>query len=397
MTGIIPMSNMGVKFDGVPHQHLGHFLDMRNVDHDDDDDLSHSQFIESNFDVEMYRYITITGKRLGSGGYGWAYPALYRNPDPAIPTMKKCVVKLPLNLIQNHIIEIDWNGNIHLNERISDDDKRSFSRAVSNFKGEWEHSFMLRFGRGVSKLGMDNVHWKITGAQFLKAQCERMELKRFPGFDNIHSVQGIDLRVPLIMSEYFDGTLSDLSALNFMVSNPDIRQAYMYKCIIPQTYAGLRYMHIVAGLAHMDIKPQNMLYKFVPGNMYPQVVLSDFGSCVDAKTQINGDIGTRGYAAPEVEQENQVAGIFKERAYYMPIHADAFSWALSMMDIIHPSTYYSKNLYEKIQKLEERNPSTQNLHGMELKIFQKMTKIMQKNPKDRYKLFRNIQKLLPSS
>jgi serine/threonine protein kinase len=145
----------------------------------------------------------------------------------------------------------------------------------------------------------------------------------------------------------------------------------------------------------MDIKPQNMLYKFVPGNMYPQIVLSDFGSCVDAKTKINGDIGTRGYSAPEVEQATKVAGIFKERAYYMPIHADAFSWALSMMDIIHPSSY-SKNLYEKIQKLEERNPSTQNLHGMELKIFQKMTKIMQKNPKDRYKLFRNIQRLLPS-
>lgn len=395
------MSNMGVRYNGSPHhQYLGNFLDLRSiVDHDDDDDddcskhkqllFSSSQIIENHLDEDMYKNIIVTGRSLGEGGYGQAFPALYKNPDVKNPFMKKCVVKFPILLIKKGIIRIEANGRIDVFLK-HEEDRQSFKMAVRNFEDEWKHSFILRFGRGAYELGLDQSQWKITGTQFWKAQCDRMKLKHHSGFENIHSIQGIDLHVPLIISDFFDGTLDDLSRLSFMKYDPDMMRQYMYQCIIPQTYAGLRFMHVNAKLAHMDIKPQNMLYRYVQGKLYPQVVLSDFGCCEDANTKLDYWVGTVAFMAPEVRLLME-----QSTPMYVPKYTDAFSWALSMMMIIHPTTI-EPDLDKVLLYKEKTKPSTFSLNDVDRKIFKKIVQILSEDPKQRYKTLMSIRKLLGS-
>ncbi|KIJ14384.1 hypothetical protein PAXINDRAFT_48894, partial [Paxillus involutus ATCC 200175] len=69
------------------------------------------------------------------------------------------------------------------------------------------------------------------------------------------------------------------------------------------------------GVAHMDIKPPNVLTPVLGGRLS----IIDFSSAVfvkNAKVRFSGMVGTRGYIAPEVAAGEDA---------YNPIHADLWS------------------------------------------------------------------------
>jgi hypothetical protein len=89
-------------------------------------------------------------------------------------------------------------------------------------------------------------------------------------------------------------------------------------------------MHHSARMAHMDIKPNNMLCTPQPHGAL-RCVLCDFGNAVDADAPARGCSGTEGYMAPEVALWDN-----KDAPFYVPRHADAFSMAATVLHLLHP-------------------------------------------------------------
>jgi len=302
-------------------------------DHNDDYDLRHidptktlSTSISNESDWKIHAHITIIGKSMGNGSSGIAYQAFYDTGD----MIEKCVVKLPIALMEKGLLKIDGdNGGLHISPLLSSlspslsrssREKNEQISAVQNFVGEWKNSFLLHFGRHMSDLGMDKYKWKIKRQEFRQIQGEKIELSHKRGYENIHRLLVFDESIPLIISEYFDGTLQNLSNI-LAKSSTQLRTDFMFDCIIPQTYAGLLFMHSdEIDLAHMDIKPMNMLYRFAPGHKYPQVVLCDFGLCQPATSRSNNKCGTEVFLAPEILND-----------LYVPKYTDVHSWAISML------------------------------------------------------------------
>lgn len=344
---------------------------------------------------EIHKHITV-GKLLGSGSSGMAYQAFYDTGK----AITKCVVKLPLNLMQANLLKIDEHGGIILTSAENDDKARranvmimrsqqkeeQHSLAVQNFTDEWRNYFMLHFGKRMLDLGMDHYEWKIKKNEYRQVKNERIELKHIRGFENIHRLLVFDPYAPLIISEYFDGTLQDLSQV-LSKSDPQLLVNYMLDCIIPQTYYGLTYMHHHSvGLAHMDIKPMNMLYKFTSeSQMYPKVVLCDFGFCQNATDLSSEKCGTDAFAAPEIFS----------REPHVPQYTDAHSWAVSMLWCFYPIyNNWSRSLVHALLSSAKQNKPT--IHSPVDEMLSIIIQILDNanNPQRRYSIFQNVDKLL---
>ena len=96
-----------------------------------------------------------------------------------------------------------------------------------------------------------------------------------------------------------------LSALGNRFSGPNASPS-VKSSLITQFLWGVRFLH-EHGIAHLDLKPGNVLVKYLDGSPVPHLSIIDFGVSVrvqDQETTVTGFRGTPYWTAPEVGAEN---------------------------------------------------------------------------------------------
>ena len=377
----------------------------------DDDDVDNNnngrdprvkrQTVISNTSDWVIHDHVIVRNRLGAGSSGIAFQAFYNTGI----MIEKCVVKLPLELLKKGLLQVDNDGGLHLSASLDkrvvnaryggggggdSHAKKIQSSAVDNFVGEWKNSFTIHFGKHMATLGMDRYRWDIAAPMLSQIKRERTDLIHRRGYENIHRLLLFDETVPLIISEHFDGTLEDLAKI-LERSSTAMKDDFMFDCIIPQTYAGLLYMHSEEiDMAHMDIKPMNMLYRFAPGKKYPHVVLCDFGLSQPASKTIDMPMGSPAFMAPEMSDGGDYYGC----PPYTPKYTDVHSWALSMFLCFHPHSIQAPLLQTLLTAEQMMSPPRTFSTIQRQRTWEKLMAILQEegalNPEQRYSIFLNI-------
>jgi serine/threonine protein kinase len=271
--------------------------------------------IENQGDTPIYNMIQIvkpTDKCLGKGSTGTVYRARFLLSKRAID----CVVKFPNTLLRDECIVIAENGGITLNPHKKDEAKENRRQAIEELEIEWHNAFLLRFGKAMMDTRIAEPYSVSVASEAIqKAETETVLMQREWGYNQIHQLLAMDASVPCLISEHFEMAMLDWARKT--KPSPQI----INETVAPKMLAALHYMHNQGKLAHMDIKPNNMLYSPTTQRM----VLSDFGASIPADVLCHTPKGTIGYVAPEV-----LAGA------YTPRLADAYSFAVAMLHLMHP-------------------------------------------------------------
>lgn len=116
----------------------------------------------------------------------------------------------------------------------------------------------------------------------------------------------------LILMEVCDGHLQDLVDRNFKTGMSEEQHKRWFR----QIGSALDYMHNRALVAHLDLKPENIMFIYPTGGKYqplkdsmPLITykLTDFGTAVGiegGKQAVRPYTGTEGFRAPEIEDDD---------------------------------------------------------------------------------------------
>jgi serine/threonine protein kinase len=222
-------------------------------------------------------------KELGKGMSGITYNATFEG--------KPYVIKLPVALLsQGRVVTIRKNGELQYQKELSNPVYRD---AVQNLQQEWNNN----------------------------QACLRLHTNH-PDSYYLQQLFYFNRQVPFLLSERFEGSLLDWARQNQTAEE-------VWTVAMPQIAAGLRYMHTIAHMAHLDIKPANMLFHRTSASGV-LCVLSDFGDCLPYETPTRDITGTEAYMAPEL------LDAYDHSLEYVPKFQDAFAFALSMLHMLCP-------------------------------------------------------------
>ena len=282
---------------------------------------TNNKSIENQGDTPIYHALHIAKpytKSLGKGSTGTVYHATFALSHHTID----CVVKFPNTLLRDECIVISKDdGAVTLNPQKKDEHKEDRRQALEELEIEWHNAFVLRYGKAMAETRIaEPYHASVSVESLRKAAHAVSRLEHEWGYGNIHQLLAMDASVPCLLSEHLDMTVLEWARKTRPTQAQVARQAGS------AMLAALHYMHTCALMAHMDVKPNNMLYSQQHRGRGHAMVLSDFGASMPSDTLSHEPAGTVGYIAPEV-----VAG-----AQYMPKYADAFSLGVSMLHLMHP-------------------------------------------------------------
>ena len=315
----------------------------------------HQQVYTTQGNAPIYKRIEVEGdNKVGQGSTGIVFRGKYYTPLRAGKQQRRggggrilCAIKFPNTLFEKKEdkqgIQIK-NGAIHITTTTRPNHPSSttptdlllYKEALSDLETEWKNGFILHFGKEmwdtkVAQQAQIQISMHTLEKPILRYEALKLEW----GYTHIHELFARDVQTPCIISESFDTSLLDWArhAQQQQQEGPWAPEQIILGHIMPQIVAGIQYMHYVVGMAHMDIKPTNMLCK----TEKLHCVLCDFGGCLDANTLSKEYSGTVGYMAPEIQRFGSNLLISTVDAPgYIPKHADAFSYAASMLHILHP-------------------------------------------------------------
>merc|ERR1712137_800081 len=162
--------------------------------------------------------------------------------------------------------------------------------------------------------------------------------------------------------------------LTFIMKNPNPGETFIAH-LFKQICTALRQCHEI-GIAHLDIKPENILYDEATRNTF----LCDFGNSHRFEKNTKVNIGRRGtiiYCAPEVKVENNP---------YDPVAADI--WSLGILLHVLLAGYFPHCKGEK--DLELYHEGHVNLNFIRLAVspicFDLLARILVINPENRLSL-----------
>ena len=313
-----------------------------------------SPVVENQGGTAIYRMISVEGTELGSGSTGTVFRATFTLPAESGGGGIDCVVKFPVSLFEKKVNGIEIKqGRVNLKYNKSPERAHLYKEALRDLESEWHNGFMLHFGKQMMRTKIADAEQSAISMQSLRAALPHMHwLEQQWGYNNIHELLAMDVVVPCLISEHFEMSLIEWAD----TAGGAERTRVVAQDIMPQVMAGLHYMHHCARMAHMDIKPNNMLCRRLPDQRL-HCVLCDFGNAVQAGKPIGEYSGTPGYMAPEVERWKNKDSMLATA--YVPEHADAFSFAVSMLHILHPRTQWTGaegQLVHMLSRTEAESP-----------------------------------------
>ena len=222
------------------------------------------------------------GTELGRGGYGIAYTLI--DTSNRWRTLPKMVVKLPRLLVDEEAAArhctldeaVSWETEDYA---LADTMQADFTAECRNAEAILDPPYLRQLnpsrspGQGYSDL---------TLAQRQRLEEATRTWRSTPGCDHVHTVLHFDPDVPLLLSERAEGSLIDLRERwqsAFAVTRRTTRDPPLWRDLLGrQLGAAVGFILTHAPIAHLDIKPGNLLYTMrSPGVFHLQ--LSDFGLC----------------------------------------------------------------------------------------------------------------------
>ena len=264
--------------------HLGNFHFMTNSGEDRELDGSMSMVMrrELDPDVKMVYQKEVTvdvveqnltiNKKLGNGSFGTAYLAHWKSDN------RKLVAKFSNRLLDAKVIAIDKQGHITYQRKSW---SRSISEGINDMKQEYQNAVRILAPYYYNELaeGNHDSNFKLSEVSrehFSAIQEEARRLRVHPGYAHLHKIVHFISELACIFSEFCDGSLHDL----IQDRKLQIRDLASLQSDVTNA---VDYLLNIAKVAHMDIKPENVLYQMNDRSPSPssRIVwkLADFGLC----------------------------------------------------------------------------------------------------------------------
>ena len=202
---------------------------------------------------------------------------------------RELVVKIPSDCVH----EINPNPNRRLSDLLKQDRQRNV-RQYSNLKKEYDHECSI-----IQRIEEPNgMHGATPGAapkpmsrfDYHSLQCELHDMHLHEGYRHIHHFVHYDAHIPALFSERADGSLHDIQKAiihgkhgprwNLTLLLNTASPPLLWVSIAYQMTLAVDFLNTTVEWSHLDIKPNNILYKLHPGTATnPQIhcMLSDFG------------------------------------------------------------------------------------------------------------------------
>ena len=125
----------------------------------------------------------------------------------------------------------------------------------------------------------------LNGNEYFELLYQIHIFQAHPGYAHLHQVLHLDMSIPAIISEPAHGSLLSLStdpavngALHFRSNATDVPPLWL--CIAHQVAMALQFMDEKTPLVHVDLKPDNILYRGDPRRpSHFCCLVSDYGIC----------------------------------------------------------------------------------------------------------------------
>ncbi|KAK3597290.1 hypothetical protein CHS0354_010922 [Potamilus streckersoni] len=267
-------------------------------------------------------------------------------------------LEIALSLINRKLEEMTW-----AQEQNENQPPKTKAEILEEYSGDVIQFEDIELGRKIGQGGFGDVYfarWKGSVVAVKKLRLQRVSKRRLQEFmDEITLFCGLDhpsivkfigacTKTPnlSIVMEYMPMSLFDALHMNEETDFSDGERLQ----IICQTCSGLEYLH-EQGIAHCDLKSQNVLLDYVSGKTC-LAKITDFGlSMIKANTETSvscseefvRNVGTPRYSAPEVLRGERLSA--RDMMF-----ADAYSLSLIIYEVICEEEPFYDYTYAQLRK-----------------------------------------------
>ena len=258
----------------------------------------------SDADASTFLFSCLLGASLSRGTFGAAF--LLRHHDNAA-LVRQWVIKLPNMLLRDGLYPRRENDphEVYLGDALYtfEVEANVHDRALANFETEFQNAEAILeppLFQHLNRHGGRIRHMLV--ADWERLMTARDAWKALPGYAHLHPVLHLDATLPALISARADGTLDQLrndpryEVLLRRQADGDAPPTWY--ALARQITSAVAFILKYTPLAHIDIKPANILYTH--DGPTPLLQLGDYGLCrpkADAVWQYTWT-GTAGYNPP---------------------------------------------------------------------------------------------------
>ena len=275
---------------------------------------------------------------LGRGGFGTAYLCIYQEPNTHVTI--PVVAKFP-----NEVDVVDSSNR----------KQGKLDNVLAEFQQEALNAQLLLEGEMACSLFPAGQPMHASAEELGTIRAELKRMKAQPGYQRIHRLLHlVTFPYPVLISEPCDGSLQNAVNANaagqgqwpnLLFTIYGLPNAWPVIC--KQICDGINYMHYMK-LGHLDMKPDNVLYRINPKTAEIQCYISDFGGCVSPATEQVGAPVSISYTPYFFDEQAM-------HTQFTPQYADWYSTAATLLALLVVQSNVNQNIsydnpYESIQK-----------------------------------------------
>jgi hypothetical protein len=277
-------------------------------------------------------------KRLGNGTFGVAYLAEFRG--------RQLVVKLPVTLLRTPEVRVHPSVNPdgrtlaevikpprNIRQTVFERARNAFRKECQNAEqvldSTVEHYMRANRGNGSSAdalVGAPLLEGYLSAEDQAVIDEARQRHRALPGYAHMHPIVHFDAQIPLLLSEPAQGTLEDLYVV---IEDAPRLNAQWYEVARQLSDAIAFLRHPTVGMAHLDLKPDNVLYTHHPTTGRVHIWVGDYGQMDRANKRT-----TFVYGAPAFKPDDALALRMEQRGATCD-DQQLFAYYATILDLIH--------------------------------------------------------------